>query len=61
MYCCRHNQTPVPNAVACNIVLVRARLVSPALNHWLGCGAYVVRALLWLIPARRIERAIAGN
>jgi uncharacterized membrane protein len=30
-------------------------------NHWLGFLAYVVLASLWLIPDRRIERAIAGS
>jgi uncharacterized membrane protein len=28
---------------------------------WLGCAAYVALALLWLIPDRRIERAIKEN
>jgi uncharacterized membrane protein len=30
-------------------------------NHWLGFLAYVLLASLWLIPDRRIERAIAGS
>jgi uncharacterized membrane protein len=30
-------------------------------NHWLGCGAYVLLASLWLIPDRRIERTLAGG
>jgi len=28
---------------------------------WLACGAYVLLALLWLVPDRRIERTIGGG
>jgi uncharacterized membrane protein len=28
-------------------------------NPWLGCAAYVLLALLWLVPDRRIEKAVA--
>jgi uncharacterized membrane protein len=28
---------------------------------WLGCGAYVALACLWLVPDRRIERTILGE
>jgi uncharacterized membrane protein len=27
-------------------------------DHWLGCTAYVLLALLWLVPDRRIERIL---
>jgi uncharacterized membrane protein len=30
-------------------------------NHWLGVSIYVLLASMWLIPDRRIERAIAGS
>jgi uncharacterized membrane protein len=30
-------------------------------NQWLACGLYVLVALVWLIPDRRIERALAGS
>jgi uncharacterized membrane protein len=30
-------------------------------NHWLACGTYVLLALLWLIPDRRIERTLDGQ
>lgn len=28
-------------------------------NRWLACGLYVLVAMMWLIPDRRIERALA--
>ncbi|MGB8645163.1 MAG: TMEM175 family protein [Anaerolineae bacterium] len=30
-------------------------------NSWLGCALYVVVAILWLIPDRRIEKALAAR
>jgi uncharacterized membrane protein len=30
-------------------------------NQWFACGFYVLVALVWLIPDRRIERALAGR
>jgi uncharacterized membrane protein len=30
-------------------------------NRWLACAAYVLLALLWLIPDRRIERVVGGE
>ncbi len=30
-------------------------------NQWIACGIYVVVALVWLIPDRRIERALAQH
>jgi uncharacterized membrane protein len=29
-------------------------------NRWLGIGCYIVVALMWLVPDRRVERLIAG-
>jgi uncharacterized membrane protein len=29
-------------------------------NRWLGIGIYIVVALMWLVPDRRVERLIAG-
>ncbi len=30
-------------------------------SHWVSQGLYVLVALIWLVPDRRIERAIAGK
>jgi len=29
-------------------------------NRWLGIAVYVVVALIWLVPDRRVERVLAG-
>ncbi|HWH70476.1 MAG TPA: hypothetical protein VNT26_13900, partial [Candidatus Sulfotelmatobacter sp.] len=31
------------------------------LNPWIGSGIYVLVALLWFIPDRRIERVVANH
>jgi hypothetical protein len=31
------------------------------LNTWIANGIFVLVALLWLVPDRRIERALAGR
>jgi hypothetical protein len=31
------------------------------LRPWLACGLYVLGSLMWLIPDRRIERAMADR
>ncbi len=28
------------------------------LNSWLACGLYVVVAVMWLVPDRRIEKTL---
>jgi uncharacterized membrane protein len=30
-------------------------------SHWISQGVYVLVALFWLIPDRRIERVLAGK
>jgi uncharacterized membrane protein len=30
-------------------------------NRWIACGLYVLVALMWLIPDRRIERTVEGT
>ena len=32
-----------------------------AVNRWLSVASYVIVALMWLIPDRRVERAFAGS
>jgi uncharacterized membrane protein len=32
-----------------------------AVNHWLSVATYVIVALMWLIPDRRVERALAAS
>jgi uncharacterized membrane protein len=32
-----------------------------AVNHWLSVACYVIVALMWLIPDRRVERALAAS
>lgn len=44
-----------------SVVICVAGIGLAFVNHWLGFLAYVLLASLWLIPDRRIERAIAGS
>jgi uncharacterized membrane protein len=44
-----------------SMVICLAGIGLAFVNHWLGCMAYVLLAALWLIPDRRIERAMAGS
>jgi uncharacterized membrane protein len=44
-----------------SIVLYLAAIALAFLNPWLACGLYVVVALIWLIPDRRIEKALKGS
>ena len=46
-----------------NISLVLYAVAIPLsyLNRWVACALYVVVALIWLIPDRRMERAMAGS
>jgi uncharacterized membrane protein len=39
-------------------VIYIAGILLTFVNHWLGLAAYVVVALMWLIPDRRIEPAL---
>ena len=40
-------------------VLYAAASALAFVNRWLACGLYVLVAMMWLIPDRRIERAMA--
>jgi uncharacterized membrane protein len=42
------------------LAYVLAILVS-GVNRWLACAIYVAVAILWLVPDRRIERALAEH
>ena len=44
-----------------SIVICVAGIGLAFVNHWLACMAYVLLALLWLIPDRRIEGTIKGS
>jgi uncharacterized membrane protein len=39
------------------VVAIPSAFVSP----WIACTIYVVVALIWLVPDRRIEKALEGN
>lgn len=40
-------------------VLYVAGIALASVNRWLAVAAYVVVALMWLIPDRRLERTVA--
>jgi len=42
-----------------SIALYAAGIVLAFVNVWLSCAAYVIVALIWLIPDRRVERVLA--
>jgi uncharacterized membrane protein len=42
-------------------VIYAAAIPLSFFNQWIACGLYVLVALIWLIPDRRIERAFAGS
>jgi uncharacterized membrane protein len=42
-------------------VLYAAAICLALVNPWIAIGIYVLVALLWLIPDRRIEKALAGR
>ena len=41
-------------SVACYLVAMPLALVQP----WMACAIYVLVAIIWLVPDRRIERAL---
>jgi uncharacterized membrane protein len=43
-----------------SVVIYAAGLGCAFLNSWLGLGFYVLVAVIWLVPDRRIERTLAG-
>jgi TMEM175 potassium channel family protein len=42
-----------------SLVIYLAAIPFAFVNAWVSCALYVTVALIWLIPDRRIERAIA--
>ena len=40
-------------------VIYSAGIVLTFANHWIGLAAYIVVALMWLVPDRRLEPALA--
>jgi uncharacterized membrane protein len=43
-----------------SIVIYVTAITAAFLSPWASCGLYVLVAVLWLIPDRRIERRLAG-
>ncbi len=41
-----------------SLVIYAAGIVMAAFNSWLACALYVLVSIIWLIPDRRIERAL---
>jgi len=42
-------------------VLYLAAIPLSYVSQWIACGIYVLVAAMWLVPDRRIERALAAN
>ncbi len=42
-----------------SVVIYFAATVSCLLSQWIACALYVLVALMWLVPDRRIERTLA--
>jgi uncharacterized membrane protein len=43
-----------------SLVLYAAAIILSFVNPWFACAVYVFVAAMWLIPDRRIEKALAG-
>jgi uncharacterized membrane protein len=43
-----------------SLVLYAAAIPLSFVNSWIACALYVLVAAMWLIPDRRIEKALAG-
>lgn len=43
-----------------SLVLYAAAISLSFVNSWFACALYVLIAVMWLIPDRRIEKALAG-
>ncbi len=43
-----------------SLVLYAAAISLSFVNSWIACALYVLVAAMWLIPDRRIEKALAG-
>ena len=44
-----------------SVVFYAAAILLSFVNSWLACALYVLVAVMWLIPDRRIERALAES
>ncbi len=44
-----------------SLVLYGAAIPLAFVNRWLACGVYVLVAVMWFIPDRRIEGVLAGR
>ncbi len=44
-----------------SIVLYAAAIPLAFLSPWISCGLYVTVAIMWLVPDRRIEKALAEH
>jgi uncharacterized membrane protein len=44
-----------------SVVFYAAAILLSFLSPWLACGLYVVVAVMWLIPDRRIEQVLADS
>ena len=44
-----------------SVVFYAAAIPLSFVSPWLACGLYVLVAVMWLIPDRRIERALSGS
>jgi uncharacterized membrane protein len=47
--------------MAISIVIYAASVSFAFLRPWIACAGYVLTAILWLIPDRRIERLLASS
>lgn len=43
-----------------SVVIYVTAIVSCSLSQWIACTLYVLVALMWLVPDRRIERTLAS-
>jgi len=44
-----------------SVVLYALAIVLAFVNHWIASGIYVIVAIIWLIPDRRVERTLADT
>ncbi len=44
-----------------SVVIYAAAIPLAFVNSWIACGLYIVLAIMWLIPDRRIERALSAR
>jgi uncharacterized membrane protein len=44
-----------------SVVLYALAILSALRRPWIACGLYVVVAIIWLVPDRRIEKALTGE